>query len=185
MKTGLFFGTFDPIHLGHMQVASNLISYNIVDEVWFVVTPMNPFKKNQKISSQDHRINMVNLAINNYRHLWASDIEFNLPNPQYTANTLRNITKKYVDRNFLIAMGSDTYNNISEWQDYEYILENFKICVYEREGSPLVLDKKIIKIPGKPINISASGIRKNQTFLSSDFLHKDVLTYIKNQDLYN
>tara|TARA_B100000579_G_C22676212_1_gene778066 strand:- start:71 stop:628 length:558 start_codon:yes stop_codon:yes gene_type:complete len=185
MITGLFFGTFDPIHVAHFQVAHNLIQYKIVDRVWFVVTPSNPFKQNQIISSYDHRIAMVRLAIKNCSYFQVSDIEAQLDSPQYTANTLRYIKENHPNETFFIIMGSDNYNNLSTWRDAQFILNNFKICVYKREQHwKNNSDNHVFQIPGEYMNISSSLIRKN-IFASKDYLNKDVLKYAIDHSLYN
>ena len=184
MITGLFFGTFDPIHLAHFQIANNLIQHNIVDRVWFVVTPISPFKKNQIISSHDHRIKMVKLAIKSYPYFQVSDVECQLEAPQYTAHTLRYITDNYPNKKFFIIMGSDTYDTLSNWQDSQFILENFQICIYKRDENWAASSKDIIQIPGKHMNISSSFIRKN-ILSSKKHLHKDVLSYAIDNKLYN
>lgn len=184
MITGLFFGTFDPIHLAHFQIANNLIQHHIVDRVWFVVTPISPFKKNQIISSHDHRIEMVKLAIKNYSYFKASDIECQLEAPQYTANTLRYMTDNYPDKKFFIIMGSDTYDTLANWRDAQFILNNFKICVYKRDDNWTTESKDIFQIPGAHINISSSSIRQNISFYKA-YLHKDVLRYATEYNLYN
>ena len=185
MITGLFFGTFDPIHVAHFQIANNLIQHNIVDRVWFVVTPVNPFKQNQIISSYEHRISMVRLAIKNYSYFQASDIECQLESPHYTAKTLRYIKENYPNETFFIIMGSDNYNTLSMWQDSQFILKKFKICVYKREPhwSP-PLSKDIVQIPGDYMSISSSFIRKNLS-ASKEYLDQKVLRYAIDYKLYN
>lgn len=183
MITGLFFGTFDPIHVAHFQIAHNLIQHKIVDRVWFVVTPINPFKKNQIISSYAHRIAMVRLAIKNYSYFQASDIECQLDSPQYTANTLRHIKENYPNKTFFLIMGSDNYNNLSTWRDAQFILNNFKICVYKREEN-WKPSKDVFQIPGEYMNISSSFIRKNLSH-SKEYLDQEVLRYAIDYNLYN
>ena len=183
MRIGLFFGTFDPIHVAHFEIANNLIKHSILEKVWFVVTPHNPFKINQTISSRDHRIAMVKLAIKNFSYFHASDIEFQLESPQYTARTLRYIKKHHPNENFFIIMGSDNYENLQNWRDSNFILHNFKICVYKRAKKWDTDSKNIIKIPGEHINISSSATREN-IVSSKKYLHEDVFNYALDYGLY-
>ena len=185
MITGLFFGTFDPIHMGHIQIAKNLIRHNIVKRVCFVITPISPFKKNKKISAPHHRIHMVNLAIKDYDFFSSSDIEFNLPSPQYTARTLRYIKTRYLNQDFFIIMGADNYQKISDWKDYKYILDNFKICVYQRTKNKKLLPKEYVSIPGDFIDLTSSQIRENIHSTPPESINKDVLTYALHHRLYS
>ena len=185
MKVGLLFGTFGHIHLGHVQIAKELITHNMVDVIWFVVTPMNPFKKNQIISPKQHRIKMVNIAIKDHDSLIASDIEFDLPSPQYTASTLRHLQSVYKSWSFSIIMGSDTYSGIHKWKDSAFILNNFKFCLYQRGKNNINYDKNVYQIPGKKINISSSYIRKNIHLINHlEFLNSEVSEYVQRYNLY-
>ena len=210
MTIGLLFGTFDPVHEGHVEIANNGILTDLVDQVWFVITPENPFKKGKIITSQEHRLAMVNLAVEGYINFVASDIEFQLPNPQYTVNTLRHLKNKHSEYNFLIIMGSDNYGGLlaDEWKDSEYILKNFQICVYQRTDENLVIGEEIdplillpnhIQLPGDIIQWSSSWIRstirhyRNLEGTSIDdltplierpFFNQKVLEYIQSHKLY-
>ena len=185
MRIGLFFGTFDPVHKGHIQIANSLIKHNIVERVWFVISPMSPFKINQTITCLEHRVNMLNLAIYNNPNFSVSDIEIQLSTPSYTANTLSYIEKNYLGNEFFIVMGSDNYKNISKWQNYEYILKNFKICIYNR-GVKIKRQttNNIIEIPGSEINISSSYIRQHIKSASKNLLSSSVLDYILKHHIY-
>ena len=185
MRIGLFFGTFDPVHTGHIQIANRVIKHNIVDRVWFVISPISPFKINQSISSPKHRVNMLNLAIHNNPKFSVSEIELQLSAPNYTANTLSYIQKNYIKNEFFIVMGSDNYENISKWQNYEYILKNFKICVYKRGVKRKTqIMNNTIDIPGPEINISSSYIRQNIKSISPTLLSSSVLNYILKHHMY-
>lgn len=185
MNIGLFFGTFDPVHAGHLQVANNLIVNNMVNVVWFVVTPMNPFKQNQRISSQEHRITMVKIATQNSPFLQASDLEFALPAPHYTAKTLQYVSAQYKDYNFSIVMGADNYANILSWKDCQYILNNFTIYVYKRNSHKTPSSSSIVNIPGDYIDISSSHIRKHINKIDAKWLNQDVLQYAIKHSLYH
>ena len=186
MRVGLFFGTFDPIHLGHVQLAKNTLNDKLVDIIWFVITPNNPLKDATYILDKEHRFNMATLALFNYDSLIPSDIEFGLKNPQYTARSLRYIQTKYPNLNFSIIMGSDNYFNISTWKNHDYILKNFQILIYKRKGYAISLKGNMVSITGDHLTISSSSIRQNIDSLDSRInLDKRVYEYIKKHSLYN
>jgi nicotinate-nucleotide adenylyltransferase len=132
MKIGLYFGTFNPIHVGHLTIANHMAEYSDLDQVWFVVTPHSPFKKKSSLLDNHHRYQMVDRAVEDYPNLRASDIEFNLPQPNYTINTLVYLEEKYPDYEFALIMGEDNLNSFHKWKNYEGILERHHIYVYPR-----------------------------------------------------
>lgn len=132
MKIGLYFGTFNPIHIGHLTIANYLAEYSDLDQVWFVVTPHSPFKKKSTLLDNHHRYQMVDRAVEMYSKLKASDIEFNLPQPNYTINTLVYLEEKYPDNEFALIMGEDNLNSFHKWKNYEQIIERHHIYVYPR-----------------------------------------------------
>lgn len=131
-KVGLFFGTFNPIHVGHLTIANQIAEYSDLDQVWFVVTPHSPFKKKSSLLDDHHRFQMVDRAVEHYAKLKASDIEFNLPQPNYTINTLIYLEEKFPDHEFALIMGSDNLKNFHKWKNYELIIEAHDIYVYPR-----------------------------------------------------
>jgi len=164
MKIGLFFGTFNPIHIGHLIIANHLVENSDLDEIWMVVTPLNPHKKKPSLLADHHRLAMVRIAVENYPKLQASDIEFNLPQPNYTVNTLAYISEKYPQHHFNLIMGEDNLNNFHKWKNYEVILENNDIYVYPRVTTSKIQTDlenhpKIHKISAPIIEISATAIR--------------------------
>tara|TARA_B110000495_G_scaffold200658_1_gene216353 strand:+ start:257 stop:823 length:567 start_codon:yes stop_codon:yes gene_type:complete len=188
MKIGLYFGTFDPIHTGHLMVAKQAIFENLVDEIWFIVTPESPFKKLSIIASKEQRFKMLKLAISQVDlPMRASDIEFKLPSPQYTSNTLRHLIKLYPDNIFYLIMGSDNYATLNQWHDAGFIINKFHICVYARGGD--VSEHKVSNttfLSGDKINISSSFIRasfSDKTTNASSLDHK-VLQYITVNNIY-
>ena len=186
MKIGLFFGTFDPIHLGHTQIAQAVFNMNIVDKIWFIVTPESPFKKNKIIGSKTDRIAMVSLALQSHSHFSPSSIEFDLPPPYYTAKTLRHITRKHSSDQFILIMGSDNYSNIHSWNEAEYILKNFQICVYDRDGHKHNNTIIPLQPKGRYIDVSSSYIRTNIECKSTErWLNQKVSIYIKQNYLYS
>ncbi len=132
--TILYFGTYNPVHVGHMIIGQFIYENSNAKELWYVVSPQNPFKKNQTILDDRQRLHMVNLAINDPYHIKTSDIEFNLPKPSYTAVTLAHLSEKYPDKKFAIIMGSDNLVNFHKWKNHESILEHNQIIVYPRKG---------------------------------------------------
>ena len=132
-KVGLYFGTFNPIHIGHLVIANHMAEYSDLDEIWFVVTPVSPFKKKKNLLANNHRYEMVYLATKDYPKLQPSKIEFDLPEPNYTINTLVHLDEKYGDRySFSLIMGEDNLKGFHKWKNYEVILENHEIFVYPR-----------------------------------------------------
>ncbi|WP_203256346.1 nicotinate (nicotinamide) nucleotide adenylyltransferase [Hyunsoonleella ulvae] len=132
MKVGLYFGSFNPIHIGHLVIANHIAEYSDLDQVWFVVTPHNPFKKKSSLLDNYQRLEMVYLATKNYTKLKPSDIEFNLPQPNYTVNTLAYLQEKHPNNTFALIMGEDNLKSFHKWKNYDVILENHHIYVYPR-----------------------------------------------------
>jgi len=132
MKIGLYFGTFNPIHVGHLIIANYLAENSDLDKVWFIVTPHSPFKKKSTLLDNRQRYNMVYEATKDYQKLEPSDIEFNLPQPNYTINTLTYLQEKYPNYDFALIMGEDNLKSLHKWKNYELILQNHHIEVYPR-----------------------------------------------------
>ncbi|MFV9551685.1 nicotinate (nicotinamide) nucleotide adenylyltransferase [Algibacter sp. PT7-4] len=132
MKIGLYFGSFNPIHIGHLVIANHMAEYSDLDQIWFVVTPHNPFKKKSSLLDNYQRLEMVYQATKDYTKLKASNIEFNLPQPNYTVNTLAHLQEKYPKHEFALIMGEDNLKSFHKWKNYNVILENHHIYVYPR-----------------------------------------------------
>lgn len=164
-KTGLYFGTFNPIHIGHLIIANYMVEFSDLDEIWFVVTPHNPHKKKKTLLADHHRFAMVELAIENYPKLQASKVEFSLPQPNYTVNTLAHLEEKYPKNNFCLIMGEDNLKSLHKWKNFEVILKRYSIYVYPRisEGeveSQFLNHKKIQTVDAPIIELSSTFIRK-------------------------
>jgi len=165
-KAGLFFGTFNPIHIGHLTIANYMAEFTELDEVWFVVTPKSPFKAKQSLLDNNQRYQMVFEAIEDYPKLKVSTIEFDMPQPNYTIHTLVKLEEKYAEEyTFSLIMGADNLTNFHKWKNYEMILENYPIFVYPRvSGKPLKSDLTShpnIQLTEAPImQISSTFIRK-------------------------
>ena len=165
MKVGLFFGSFNPIHVGHMIIANHIAEFSDLDEVWFVVTPLSPFKKRSNLLPNYHRLALANIAVEDFPNLKASDIEFGLPQPNYTVNTLAYIGEKYPEHQFCLIMGEDNLKSFHKWKNYETILENYQMYVYPRISDNLSSSNqlehwRINRIEAPVIQISSTLIRK-------------------------
>lgn len=164
-KVGLYFGTFNPIHVGHLIIANHMVENSDLDEVWMVVTPHNPFKKKSSLLENHHRFELVYRATENYEKLKPSDIEFKLPQPNYTVHTLAHISDTYQDKDFCLIMGEDNLKSFHKWKNYETILEHHHIYVYPRISNGVVEHQfkdhpKIHKVDAPIIELSSTMIRK-------------------------
>ena len=161
-RTALFFGSFNPIHVGHLIIAETMQQQEGIDEVWFVVSPQNPLKERATLLANHHRLQMVRRAIEDNYHLWACDVEMHLPVPSYTVVTLAALGEKYPDREFCLIMGSDNLASLHRWRNYEYILQNYRIYVYPRPGSErcaLREHENVTMVDVPMMDISSSYIR--------------------------
>lgn len=166
MKIGLYFGTFNPIHVGHLIIANHMAEHADLDQVWMVVTPHNPLKKKSTLLDDYHRLQMVYLATEDYPKLKPSDIEFKLRQPNYTVNTLVHLEEKYPNHEFSLIMGEDNLKSLHKWKNYEAILAHHDIYVYPRissetENLELKNHAKIHMIDAPVVEISSTTIRKN------------------------
>lgn len=164
MKVGLYFGTFNPIHVGHLIIANHLLEYSDLDEVWMVVTPHNPHKKKSSLLDNHHRLELVYLATETYHAIKPSDIEFKLKQPNYTINTLVYISEKYPQHDFSLIMGEDNLKSFHKWKNYDAILEDYHIYVYPRISEGKVETRfdnhpKIHKVDAPIVEISSTLIR--------------------------
>ena len=134
MKIGLYFGSFNPVHCGHLIIAKHVLNDTDLKQVWMVVSPQNPFKKKHSLLNESARLHLIQTAIDGEYNLKASKVEFDLPKPSYTANTLAYLTEKYPIHEFAIIMGSDSFSNLSKWKNYNIIITNHKLYIYKRTG---------------------------------------------------
>ncbi|MDN3675206.1 nicotinate (nicotinamide) nucleotide adenylyltransferase [Flavobacterium branchiarum] len=166
MKIGLYFGTFNPIHVGHLIIANHMAEHANLDQVWMVVTPHNPLKKKNTLLDDYHRLQMVHLATDSFEKLKPSDIEFKLSQPNYTVNTLVHLQEKYPNHEFSLIMGEDNLKTLHKWKNYEIILQDYDIYVYPRissevENLELKNHPKIHLIDAPIVEISSTFIRNN------------------------
>ena len=163
MKIGLFFGSFDPIHIGHLIVANTVYEMTVMDQIWFVVSPQNPFKKNKTLLHEIDRFDLVKLAIRDQLHFKASDVEFSLPRPSYTINTMMYLRSRYLNYEFKLIMGEDSLVQFKKWKNYHEILDQYGIIIYPREVSfkaPSINHENVVLISAPRVGISASHIRQ-------------------------
>ena len=162
MKVGLYFGSFNPIHIGHLVIASHILNETNLQKVWFVVSPQNPFKKSLTLLNEFDRLHLVQLAIAEDDRLKAVDIEFTLPKPSYTATTLTYLAEKHPSYEFEIIMGSDSFQNLGSWHNAAFIIRNYKINVYNRPGFAVedTLGAQVHIMNAPLLEISATHIRQ-------------------------
>lgn len=166
MKIGLYFGTFNPIHVGHLIIANHMAEHSDLDQIWMVVTPHNPHKKKNTLLDDYHRLEMVHLATKDFPKIKPSDIEFKLPQPNYTVNTLVHLFEKFPKHEFSLIMGEDNLNSLHKWKNYEVILKNHNIYVYPRLNCGVMEEylanhPKIHKIDAPIVELSSTFIRQN------------------------
>lgn len=162
MKIGLYFGSFNPIHTGHLIIANHIANNTELDEVWFVISPQNPFKNTSSLLNEQHRLSLVKIAIEGEKKLKTSNVEFKLPKPSYTADTLLYLSEKYPKHIFSLIMGSDGFQNIEKWKNYKYIINNYNMLIYQRPSFIIEKTRENITIVDAPLlEISSTQIRKN------------------------
>ena len=186
---GLLFGSFNPIHNGHITLATFILKHKPLDEIWFVVSPLSPFKKSKILLDKNDRLDMVKVAIKPFKKFFVSDIEFKMKTPNYTIDTLYEIKKKYPEDSFSLIIGEDNLENFKNWKNSNLIIENFKIYVYPRNFSkskPNLNFNTLYKINAPTINISSTDIRefikKNEDI--EGLLSPEVLDQIKKKKFY-
>lgn len=191
MKIGLYFGTFNPIHVGHMIIANHMAEFSDLDQIWMVVTPHNPHKKKDTLLDDYKRLELVFLATENFPKIKPSDIEFKLPQPNYTVHTLAHLQDKFPSYEFSLIMGEDNLKSFHKWKNYEVILEHHDIYIYPRisedpENTALKNHPKMHLIDAPIVEISSTFIReciKNKKNIRP-LLHEKVWEYIDHNNLY-
>lgn len=191
MKIGIFSGSFNPIHVGHLILGNYIVENTDIEQVWFVVTPHNPLKEQEELLPEEERLKMVQLAIQPYEgKLIASDFEFSLPRPSYTIDTLTALKENYPEHDFSLVIGGDNWDSFTDWKDYDKIISNYKIIVYPRLDSRLNVSSKMkswVEILDSPIiEISSTDIRRGikENMNMRPYLPVEVFEYIKDNDLY-
>ncbi len=188
-KTGLFFGSFNPIHCGHLMIASYMVEYTGLDQIWFVVSPHNPLKEKATLLADHHRLAMVNMAIEEDSRFKSSNIEFKLPQPSYTIDTLTYLSEKHPKKEFVLIAGSDNLQTFHKWKNYEELLKQYQIYLYPRpETTTSQFDQHpaITRVDAPLITLSSSfirqGIRENKNMRY--FLPEKVWKYIDEMHFY-
>lgn len=163
MKIGLYFGSFNPIHTGHLIVASYVANHTEMQQVWFVVSPQNPLKPSSVLLNEYHRLHLVHLAVEEDLRLKASDVEFKLPRPSYTIDTLTYLQEKYPQHEFSIVMGSDSFQNLPRWKNFEQLIKNYSFIIYKRPGFEVTetWNAKLVVLNAPLLQLSATEIRDN------------------------
>jgi len=162
MKIGLYFGSFNPLHIGHLIIANHVLNETDLNKIWFVVSPQNPFKSNNTLLNETHRLQLVRLAVEQDNRIKVSDVEFSMPRPSYTIDTLTYLKEKNPDDSFSIIMGSDSFQNLDKWKNYKMITEAHTIYVYKRNGFEInnTHGANIIELNAPLLQISATYIRE-------------------------
>ena len=164
-KIGLFFGSFNPIHIGHLILANYILENSDMDELWFVVSPQNPFKDKKSLLADHNRLDMVQLAVKNYPKMRASNVEFSLPKPSYTIDTLTYLKEKYPNYSFALIMGEDNLDSLPKWKNAEKLMSEYQIIVYprtfegEKKDSEYLQHENISMVNAPIIELSATEIR--------------------------
>lgn len=164
MKVGLYFGSFNPIHIGHLIIANHVVEHTDVDQVWLVVSPQNPLKPAASLLNEYQRLHLVQLAIENNERLKASDVEFKLPKPSYTIDTLIYLEEKYPNHRFSLILGGDSYSNIGKWKNADILQKNYNLIIYQRPKFAIANDtanKNITVLNAPLLDISATTIRQH------------------------
>ena len=162
MKIGLFFGSFNPIHTGHLIIANHVINFTFLKQVWFVLSPQNPLKLSSSLLNEYHRLHLIKAAIDGENKLQASTVEFQLPKPSYTVDTLSYLKEKFPTYEFGIILGSDSFYNLTNWKNYEVILRNYPLYIYKRHGFQIknILEANLTILKAPLLEISSTYIRE-------------------------
>lgn len=188
MKIGLYFGSFNPIHIGHLIIANHVANFSTVEQVWLVISPQNPLKPSSQLLNEYHRLHLVQTAIAGNPLLKACDIEFKLPKPSYTIDTLIYLEQKYPAHEFCVLMGSDSFTNLPHWKNYKMLLANYEVIIYQRPNHIVLQEnipesaKKITLLTAPMLDISATTVRNHiREGKSTQYLLPDVV----NQEIQN
>lgn len=190
MNIGIFSGSFNPIHMGHVILANYIVEFTEIDEIWFLVSPQNPLKSAKELSDEQSRLEMTRLALQKYAKFKVSDFEFQMPKPSYTIDTLRALRGEYQEETFSLIIGADNWNVFESWREYDKIWEEFNLKVYPRLGSritiPNKLKYKVEALDSPIIEISSTFIRESisEGKNVSAFLPEGVYEYIIEKGLY-
>lgn len=189
-KIGLFSGSFNPIHNGHLILANYMCEFTTLDEVWLIVTPHNPLKDRQDMLDEESRLKMAELAVDKFENIKASDVELHMMRPSFTINTLEKLSGDYPHYNFTLIIGADNWTYFSKWKDYETIIENYNILIYPRNNYAVTIPESLkdrVRLVNAPlIEISSTFIRQSIRDRKNirAFLPPEVYDYIELNNLY-
>jgi|SRR5690554_2637377 len=189
-EIGIFSGSFNPIHNGHLMIANYMYEFTYLQEVWLVVTPHNPLKSTKEMLDEQARLKMAQLATEKYQNIKISDVELKMPKPSYTINTLEKLTADHPDCNFTLIIGGDNWTSFDKWKNYKKILENYKILIYPRQGEDILIPellKETVTLTNAPVvEISSTFIRESLK-RGNDmraFIPPEVYEFIEKEKLY-
>lgn len=162
MRIGLYFGSFNPVHAGHLIIANHFLNYTEMEKLWFIVSPQNPFKESAALLNEYDRLYMLKAATEDDPRIKVLDIEFTLPRPSYTSVTLAHLEEKFPGNQFQVVMGSDSFQNLSKWKNYESIIKNYPICIYRRPGFDVTnnIGARLITVDAPLLEISSTKVRE-------------------------
>ena len=189
IKTGLYFGSFNPIHIGHLAIAGYMLEFTDIDQLWFVVSPQNPLKRKKSLLADYHRLEMVRMAIDDDARFRVSDIEFKMPKPSYTIDTLTYLEEKHPNQQFSLIMGSDGLKTFNKWKHADLITTKYHRYVYPRPG----IDKEILQAQGNITLVNAPMMEISSSFIRESikngkdvryYLPEKVYTYIQEMHFY-
>ena len=188
-KVGIYSGSFNPIHHGHLMLASYLVTFGELDELWLLVSPQNPLKPKAELLDDQHRLEMARLAVGDDPFIKVSDEEMHLPRPSYTINTLQQLSEQYPDNQFVFVCGMDSLQNLDKWKDYEKILENYPILVFPRkgyDGGELINHPSVRVVETPIIELSSTFIRNciANNINVRHFIPENAYNYLINNNLY-
>mgnify|MGYP000093999214 CR=1 FL=1 len=173
MHIGLYFGSFNPIHVGHLIVANHIVEHSEIDKLWFVVSPHNPLKDSHSLLNEYDRLHLVRLAIEENPKFRASNIEFSLAKPSYTVDTLTYLAEKFPLERFSVIMGSDSFQNIHRWKNYEFLVKNYSIIIYKRPGF------EITETHGADLTIMEAPLLEiSSTYIRNEVKNKRSIRYL-------
>lgn len=189
-EIGIFSGSFNPIHMGHMMLANYMCEFSYLDEVWLVVTPQNPLKKSIGMIEDEMRLMMARLAVSKQKNIKVSDVEFHMPRPSYTIDTFTKLTNDHPDKKFSLIIGADNWSIFNNWKDYEKLMSLYRILIYPRQNYELVipdfLNEHVQQVDAPIIEVSSTFIRdsiRGGKDLRS-FVPDEVYDYIEKYQLY-
>jgi len=188
-KIGIYSGSFNPIHHGHLMLASYLVTFGELDELWLLVSPQNPLKPKAELLDDQHRLEMASLAVGDDHFIKVSDVEMHLPRPSYTINTLQHLSEQYPYNQFVFVCGMDSLQNLDKWKDYEKILNNYNIVVFPRrgyDGGELINHPSVRVVETPIIELSSTFIRNciADNISVRHFMPENAYNYLMNNNLY-